>query len=133
MVSYWQTICLPMEGQIPASQPPEFNERPPISPENLEALKEEARRRAIADAMQARREPQPQMQRPLAQPPMPPQPQMQYQPAPMPEPRVVYVRRNMTIAEMGLTLLISVGILTGVQFAWNFTTDIFSRIEIREK
>ena len=83
--------------------------------------------------MQARREPQPQMQRPLAQPPMPPQAPMQVQPAPMPEPRVVYVRRNMTIAEMGLTLLISVGILTGIQFAWNFTTDIFSRIEIREK
>ena len=132
MVSYVQTICLPMEGQIPASQPPEFNERPPISPENLEALKAEARRRAIADAMRDRQEAPPQPVAPMPRPMMPP-PQPQYQPAPIPEPQVVYVRRNMTVAEVGLTLLLAVGILAGVQLTWNFTTDILSRIEIREK
>ena len=42
-----------MEGQVPASQQPDLNPgRPPMTPENLEALKEEARRRAIMQAMQ---------------------------------------------------------------------------------
>ena len=115
-----------MEGQVPASQQPDLNPgRPPMTPENLEAFKEEARRRAIMQAMQdqqVRQVPQPQPQ----------QPRVQYQP-PAPQPQVVYVRRNLTVAEMGLMLLISVGILAGIQFTWNFSTDILSRIEIREE
>ena len=111
-----------MEGQVPASQQPDLNPgRPAMTPENIESLKEEARRRAIMQAMQER-------QNQNSQTP----PQTQYRP-PAPQPQVVYVRRNLTVAEVGLMLLISVGILAGIQFTWNFSTDILSRIEIREK
>jgi hypothetical protein len=130
-----------MEGQVPASQQPDLNPgRPPMTPEDLEALKEEARRRAIMQAMQERKAQQ-------APPPgtelsmdgsqfvpqkypvnTPPQ-----QVPPVPQPQIVYLRRNLTVAEVGLMLVISVGILAGIQFSWNFSTDILSRIEIREK
>ena len=49
------------------------------------------------------------------------------------EPEVVYVRRNLTIAELLLIIALSCGIVTGIQAAWNFTTDILPRIEIRQK
>jgi hypothetical protein len=123
-----------MEGQVPASQPPEFNTPPSMTPENIQALKEEARRRAIAQAMQDRKaaeeaappqRPQPQY---VPQVPISPQP---FVPVQAPEPTVI--RRNLTIAEVGLLVALSLGIFTGIQFAWNFSTDILSRIEIREK
>ena len=111
-----------MEGQVPASQQPDLDPgRPAVTFENIESLKEEARRRAIMQAMQERQNQNPQTP-----------PQTQYRP-PAPQPQVVYVRRNLTVAEVGLMLLISVGILAGIQFTWNFSTDILSRIEIREK
>lgn len=49
------------------------------------------------------------------------------------EPEVVYVRRNLTIAELLLIIALACGIVTGIQTAWNFTTDLLPRIEIREK
>ena len=133
-----------MEGQVPASQQPDLNpRRPAVTPENIESLKEEARRRAIMQAMQERQNQKPQTPPPGMELSMDgsqyvPQkypdniPQMQFRP-PAPQPQVVYVRRNLTVAEVGLMLLISVGILAGIQFTWNFSTDILSRIEIREK
>lgn len=62
------------------------------------------------------------------------QPQQQIQPpVPQPEPKVVYVRRNLTLAELGVMFLISAGIVLGGQGLWNFTTDLLPRIEIRDK
>lgn len=41
-----------MEGQVPASQQPDLNlGRAAVTPENIESLKEEARRRAIMQAI----------------------------------------------------------------------------------
>ena len=118
-------VCLPMEGQVPASQPPEFNTPAPINPDNLEAMKEQARRMAIAQAMQERPV--------IPQPNNPPAPPFVAAPRPQPQPQVVYVRRNLTVAEVGLLVLLSVGLLAGGQFIWNVSTDLMSRIEIREK
>ena len=114
-----------MEGQVPASQPPEFNTPAPINPDNLEAMKEQARRMAIAQAMQERPV--------IPQPNNPPAPPFVAAPRPQPQPQVVYVRRNLTVAEVGLLVLLSVGLLAGGQFIWNVSTDLMSRIEIREK
>jgi|TARA_S200002703_G_scaffold12589_3_gene11209 hypothetical protein len=115
-----------MEGQVPASQQPDLNlGRAAVTPENIESLKEEARRRAIMQAMQERQSQQSQEYPDNV-------PQVQYR-TPAPQPQVVYVRRNLTVAELGLLLLLSIGILAGFQFTWNFSTDILSRIEIREK
>ena len=54
-------------------------------------------------------------------------------PQPRPEPKVVYVRRNLTLAELILVFALSVGMVTGVQFVWQVVTDILPRIEIRDK
>ena len=118
-------VCLPMDGQVPASQPPEFNTPAPINPENLEAMKEQARRMAVAQAMQDRQV--------IPQPNIPQPPSFVAAPRPQPQPQVVYVRRNLTIAEVGLLVLISIGVVAGGQFIWNVSTDFLSRIEIRQK
>jgi len=59
-----------------------------------------------------------------------PQAQVQY-PTPQ-EPNIVYVRRNLTLAEILVIFAVSCGLVFGVQGAWNFATDILPRIEIRE-
>jgi len=49
------------------------------------------------------------------------------------QPKVVYVRRNLTLAEILVILALSCGLVTGTQFIWNTGADILSRIEIRDK
>ena len=138
-----------MQEQIPSSNPAQVDEQlqyeqtyqePAFNPENLESLKARARELAMQQAIASRG-----MQIPnnlLASPPMPKPPQAPARPqpaptpnyqAPAPQPNVVYLRRNLTIAEILIILALSTGILAGVQFAWSFSTDILSRIEIREK
>mgnify|MGYP006908271697 CR=1 FL=1 len=136
-----------MEDQVPANSIPdqpqqEFN--PPPLP-NFE----EMRRRALQDAIeQVTQRPVTNAQN-IQQPNR--QPQTQYQPnkaripndfypaeiannqPPVPEPNVVYLRRNLTLAELGVIFLIAIGIVTGVQGAWHFASDILPRIEIRDK
>ena len=92
-----------MEEQIPASQPP--MQVPPqlenqITPEQLEAMKARARELAI--------------QQTIAQ-----QAAVQQQ-----QPRVIYVRRNLTVAEVLLVLLLSCGIVTGIQWTWNTLSNV---------
>jgi hypothetical protein len=97
-----------MEDQVPSSTIPQ--PQPGITAEQLAEMKRLALERAIQ--------------------------QHQSQQVSMGEtrqPEIVYVRRNMTIAELILVLALSCGIVTGIQFAWNFSTDILSRIEIRAK
>ena len=145
-----------MQEQIPSSNPAQVDEQlqyeqsyqePTFNPENLEALKARARDLAMQQAIAARGMQIP--NNPLASPPMPKPPQAPARPqpaptpnyqapatsyqAPAPQPNVVYLRRNLTIAEILIILALSTGILAGVQFAWGFSTDILSRIEIREK
>jgi hypothetical protein len=99
-----------MEEQIPASQPP--MQVPPqlenqITPEQLEAMKARARELAIQQTM--------------AQ-----QAAVQQQ-----QPRVIYVRRNLTVAEVLLVLLLSCGIVTGIQWSWSMLSNVLPRIEIK--
>lgn len=104
-----------MEEQIPPSQFPGqpvgneymINE---ISPENLAVMKARAKEMAIR---QAARES-------VAQ--------LQQQP-----PQVIYVRRNLTVAELLIVFLISCGIVTGIQFVWHGVSNLLPRIEVRVK
>lgn len=107
-----------MEEQIPASSVPQPQAPGPgspyemnrLTPEMLEALKAQARQSAIKQVFEERA--------------------ASYQ---APTPQVVYLRRNLTVAELGLILLISCGIVTGVQAAWNFSSNLLPRIEIKVK
>ena len=95
-----------MEEQVPPSQPP-IN--PQITPEQLEQMKARARELAI--------------QQTLAQ-------KVPISPL---QPQVIYVRRNLTIAEIVVILLLSCGLVTGVQFTWNVVNDFLPRLEINVK
>lgn len=102
-----------MEEQIPPSQPPaNFPPQPEITPEQLAELKERARQMAI--------------QQTIAQQATMPRPQPQ-------QPQVVYVRRNLTVAEILVLLAIACGIVTGIQWGWNAASNLLPRLEIRVK
>lgn len=103
-----------MEDQIPPSQPPvQFPPQPEITPEQLAELKERARQMAIQQTM-------------AQQAAMPrPQPQLQ--------PQVVYVRRNLTVAEILVLFVLAFGVVTGVQWGWNAVSNVLPRLEIRVK
>jgi hypothetical protein len=47
------------------------------------------------------------------------------------QPQVVYVRRNLTVAEIILVFVLSCGIVTGIQWGWNVVTNVLPRVEIR--
>lgn len=97
-----------MDEQIPPSQPP--IQQPlegQITMEQLAEMKARARDLAI--------------QQTLAQQ------AAQAQQAP----KVIYVRRNLTVAELLVVLLISCGIVTGIQWSWNFVSNALPRIEIK--
>lgn len=82
-----------------------------ITPEQVEQMKARARELAIQQtyAEQAQR--------------------IKEQPSAAPQ--VVYVRRNLTVAELILVFLISCGIVTGIQWSWNFASSILPKVEIR--
>jgi hypothetical protein len=101
---------VPMSQSVPPSQAPEFMpEQPQITPETLAKMKAIAKERAV---------------RMVA---------TQQQLYPQQEPKVVYVRRNLTVAELLLIILLSCGIVTGIQYTWNFATNVLPRIEIKMK
>ena len=95
-----------MEEQVPPSQPP-IN--PPITPEQLEQMKARAKNLAIQQTL------------------------AQNAPVSPPQPQVIYVRRNLTIAEIIIILLLSCGLVTGVQFTWNVVNEFLPRLEINVK
>ena len=106
-----------MTDQIPPSQQPnpQFQpEMPQISPEQLEALKARARELAIQQTLEQQR------QRP--QPPMAP-----------PQPNVVYVRRNLTLAEVILLFFLATTSVVAVQTVWSFVGNYLPRIEVKVK
>jgi hypothetical protein len=45
----------------------------------------------------------------------------------------VYVRRNLTVAELIVTIFLACGIVLGVQAGWNFSSKLLPRIEIKVK
>jgi hypothetical protein len=47
--------------------------------------------------------------------------------------QVVYVKRQLTVAEIGLMLLLSCGIVFGIQLVINFAVNTLPRIEIKMK
>ena len=100
------------DQQVPPSQPVyQAALQPQITPEQLAELKAQARERAIQQALVQ----QAQMTQPVQQP------------------QVVYVRRNMTVAELVLILLLSCGIVTGIQWTWNIVSNLLPRIEIKAR
>jgi hypothetical protein len=114
-----------MEEQLPPSMPaPEaFQQTPPprptITPEMVEQMKMRAREEAIRITMEQR-------QAPVAAPMQTPNPFT-------PPPQVVYIRRNLTLAELLVTLALACGLVFGVQAGWNFASQILPRIEVKVK
>jgi hypothetical protein len=99
-----------MDEQIPASQIPQAFQQTlegQITPEQLAELKARAREAAIRQTL-------------AQQSALPPQ-----------QPQVVYVRRNLTVAEILLVILLSCGIVTGIQWSWSLVTNVLPRIEVR--
>lgn len=104
-----------MEDQVPSSVAPQDNVVPPgqITLEQLELLKARAREMAIQQVLL----------RPQEQPTSP------Y----VPPSKTVYIRRNLTVAELLLIFALSCGLVTGLQAAWNFGANLLPRLEIRMK
>ena len=122
-----------MEDQVPSSNPPQFQglkDSPipgGITPELLEQMKARAREEAIRmTILQQQAAAQEQAEYPTAQPEVPPRFQI-------PQQQVVYVRRNLTVAELILVFAISCGLVTGLQAAWNFASNNLPRIEIKAR
>lgn len=61
------------------------------------------------------------------------QPTSQAQQYSQPETNTIYVRRNLTLAELLVVFALASGLVLGVQGIWSFATDFLPRIEIREK
>lgn len=100
-----------MEDQIPVSRAPEGQMPIPgsITPEQLEEMKARARELAL--------------QQTIAQ-----QAAVQQQ-----QPRVVYVRRNLTVAELLLVFLLSSGLVLGIQGVAHLVSNYLPRIEVKVK
>lgn len=97
-----------MEEQIPPSQPPQqMTLEGQITPEQLAQLKARAREIAVQQTI------------------------AQQAALPQQQPQIVYLRRNLTVAEVLLVILLSCGIVTGVQWTWNIVTNILPRVEIK--
>jgi hypothetical protein len=116
-----------MDEQVQSSTPPEFQAPIKLSVEQIEMLKAVARERAIAQAA-AEQAAQPVQPQRIASPPpsiVPPQQQQQ--------PQIIYLRRNFTVAEILLVLLLSCGIVTGVQALWGLGSRMLPQVEIKVK
>lgn len=121
-----------MEEQVPGSaMPPQAQAQasaPTPQMPNFEAMRQLAMQQAI-EQITAQRPPQTRPQTPPAAP------QPQYIPQPVPTEQVTeqvrVVRRNLTRPELLAVFVIACIAVTGVQAAWNFTTNILPRIEIR--
>ena len=117
------------QGQVPPPPPPEQQQEQPGVAYNVpdfQAMREAALQQAI-EQVTAKQQNFPRRS-------APPQPMPIQQPVAAPaQPKVIYVRRNLTIAEILVVLAISCGLVTGTQFIWSAGADLLSRIEIRDK
>jgi hypothetical protein len=103
-----------MEEQISPSNFPPIQQG--ITPEQLEQLKARAREAAIMQTYQQQ----------VA-------PSAVVTPPGVSQQQVVYVKRQLTVAEIILMLLLSCGLVFGVQLAVNFAANTLPRIEIKMK
>jgi hypothetical protein len=112
-----------MDEQVQDNIPTAFQQPVKLSAEQIEMLKAVARERAIA---QAAAEPQTQrlVEPPPSMRPSIPQPQ---------QPQIIYLRRNFTVAELLLVILLACGLVTGVQALWGFGSRLLPQIEIKVK
>jgi len=117
-----------MEEQLSASQVPQQSQG--ISPEQLEAMKAYAREQAMRMSFQKQ-------QQQIAPPQSPQTPVAlpggyMYMPE-APEPKIVYVRRNLTVAEILVIAVISCTVVGGIQGVWGFVSNYLPQIEVRVK
>ncbi len=109
----------PSQAGVPGSSipPTQVMAQPSVPPAftDVEAMKQRARELAIAQYM-AQQKPQESAPVPEFSPQVPTQ--------------IVYVKRNLTVAELILFFVLSVGIWTGVQFTWNFAVNSLPKIEV---
>ena len=91
-----------MDSQLPPNPEPVQNQ---ITQEELQEMKMMARQQAIQQIAQQRQAAQQQ--------------------------QIVYVRRNLTIAEVIAVFIISCGLVYGTQFVWNFASNVLPKIEIK--
>jgi hypothetical protein len=118
-----------MEEQIPVSQVPQQSQG--ISPEQLAEMKARAREQAIRMSLQQQ---PPGTEGYLRAPEAPVTLPGGYFMVPEnPEPKIVYVRRNMTVAEILVMTVLSCVIVGGIQGVWNFTSKYLPQIEVRVK
>jgi hypothetical protein len=112
-----------MEDQVPPSQPAAPTPVQ-ITPEQLAEMKTRAREMAIQQAFAQQQ----------AQVAMPQQaPQSQGFPLTATKPQVVYVRRNFTVAELILVLVMACGLVTAAQVTWDLASTTLPRIEVKIK
>lgn len=112
-----------MENQIPESQVPEVGPLPQpgtMPPFDLEAMKAKARELAIQQA--------------IASGAINPQQIQQQPPQPITQPtKVVYVRRNLTVAELIVVFALACGVVIGIPNLWRFVSSALPQIEIKVK
>jgi hypothetical protein len=127
-----------MENQVgPSNQPRDLeqNFNVPISntitPELLESLKAQARQNAIRQVLEENNTP-PRMAIPQQNLNFPPV-QGGNVAKSLEPPQIVYVRRNLTVAELIVVFAISCGLVLGIQGAWNIGSRLLPSIEIKVK
>ena len=106
----------PVASVPPVEQPAQY-QQPEITPEYFEALKAKARQDAIRQVMEQRAQ----------------QAQLPQQQSVSVQPQVIYVRRNLTVAEIILVFALSCGLVVGLQSGWSFASNLLPKIEIRVK
>ena len=120
-----------MEEQVPASNFPPDQQGlvGQITPEQLEQMKARARETAVMQVYQQQKPVVHQIGEPLP-------PGTYYAPIqssnPL-SPKVVYVKRPLTVAEIILVFALSCGIVFGGQFVFDIIANTLPRIEIKVK
>jgi hypothetical protein len=108
------SIPAPENFAAPSTATPNFP--PTITPEMVSLMKARAREEAIRITMEQRQ------QVPVPATFQPPTPQ-----------QIIYLRRNLTIAELLLTVLLACGIVTGVQLGWKAVSNFIPKVQIQIK
>jgi hypothetical protein len=125
-----------MENEVPMSQPPMTQAEPqyqeptaPVYPD-IEALKAQARDLAVQQVLVNRAAV---ISASASQPSAQPTPsfvQLQQQQTP---PKVIYLRRNLTVAELIVVFAVACGVVSGIPALWNFAANRLPQIEIKVK
>ena len=119
-----------MEEQIPVSQVPQQLQG--ISPEQLAEMKARAREQAIRMSLQQQQPPGTEGYLRAPEAPVALPGGYVYMPE-VPEPQIVYVRRNLTVAEILVIAVVSCLVVGGIQGIWGFASKHLPQIEVRVK